>query len=146
MKMEMSIKLICQLFAVVFLLLWSKKVEVFFFSARELKEQVPERPQGRPRSSKGQCPSGQEVWVKHHLGGGSGAGDLLVDLLHSSGSSRVPSSGYIEHRVYCFRLSWTRFLLSVGFMAFTANECLFLNYKKTHLSAIPRCPSRTPAS
>lgn len=30
MKMEMSIKLICQLFAVVFLLLWSKKVEVFF--------------------------------------------------------------------------------------------------------------------
>lgn len=27
MKMEMSIKLICQLFAVAFLLLWSKKVE-----------------------------------------------------------------------------------------------------------------------
>lgn len=68
--------------------------------------------------------------MKHHLGGGKGAGDLLVDLLHSSGSNGVASSGYIEHRVYCFRLSWTRFLLSVGFMAFTANECLFLNYKK----------------
>lgn len=36
----------------VFLLLWSKKVEVFcfvfFFSTRELKEQVPERPQADP--------------------------------------------------------------------------------------------------
>lgn len=29
MKMEMSIKLICRLFAVAFLLLWSKKVEGF---------------------------------------------------------------------------------------------------------------------
>lgn len=62
------------------------------------------------------------------------------------GRCAAASSGCIEHRVYCFRLSWTRFLLSMGFMAFTANECLFLNYKNPHLSTIPRCPPRTLAS
>lgn len=35
MKMEMSIKLICQLFAVAFLLLWSKKVEGFLVRKEE---------------------------------------------------------------------------------------------------------------
>lgn len=33
--MEMSIKLICQLFAVAFLLLWSKKVEGFLVRKEE---------------------------------------------------------------------------------------------------------------
>lgn len=35
MKMEMSIKLICRLFAVAFLLLWSKKVDGFFLVRKE---------------------------------------------------------------------------------------------------------------
>lgn len=50
MKMEMSIKLICQLS-----LLWffcfsgQRRLRFFFFfSTRELKEQVPERPQADP--------------------------------------------------------------------------------------------------
>ena len=51
MKMEMSIKLICQLFAVAFLLLWSKKVEGF--CGERGKEQVWGSPQSRRRDRLG---------------------------------------------------------------------------------------------
>lgn len=77
MKMEMSVKLICQLFAVVFLLLWSKKVDIFF-STRELKEQVPERPQADPEvlrpvpqwaGSLGKIPFGRREWGWGFAGG-----------------------------------------------------------------------------
>lgn len=46
MKMEMSIKLICQLFAVAFLLLWSKKVEGFL--ARKEKNRYREAHRADP--------------------------------------------------------------------------------------------------
>lgn len=68
----MSIKLICQLFAVVFLLLWSKKVEVFlffFFSHERAKGTGTRKATGRPRSSKASAPVGRKsgentIWEK----------------------------------------------------------------------------------
>lgn len=70
--MEMSIKLICQLFAVAFLLLWSKKVEgfFFFFPVREEKNRYRIAHRADPEVGR-QEPSGQDVVVWPSPRGGS---------------------------------------------------------------------------